>query len=141
MRIFLDANILFSAAKSAGAIRLLLQELNAQGHVLVADEYVATEARRNLASKANVDAADYLHALLSRIEISAIQYAVTTQVDLNWLPEKDQPVLQAAVALHCHVLVTGDRSHFGSGYGQTFAGVTLYSPTQLAQLLCCKPTS
>ena len=47
MRIFLDANVLFSAAKSAGAIRLLLHALHAAGHRLVADEYVATEARRN----------------------------------------------------------------------------------------------
>ena len=52
MRIFLDANILFSAAKSVGALRQLLGQLlgqlNEWGHKLVADDYVATEARRNL---------------------------------------------------------------------------------------------
>ena len=51
MRIFLDANVLFSAARSAGAIRQLVHALHAAGHTLVADEYVATEARRNVAAK------------------------------------------------------------------------------------------
>ena len=48
MHVFLDANILFSAAKSAGAVRELLTRLLARGHVLCADQYVITEARRNL---------------------------------------------------------------------------------------------
>ena len=55
MRIFLDANVLFSAARSAGAIRQLIRALQADGHALVADEYVATEARRNIAGKAKAD--------------------------------------------------------------------------------------
>jgi uncharacterized protein YidB (DUF937 family) len=73
MRIFLDANVLFSAARSAGAIRQLVHALHAAGHALVADEYVATEARRNVAAKAGGDAVDYLQALLSQIEVGAVQ--------------------------------------------------------------------
>ena len=133
MRIFLDANVLFSAAKSAGAIRQLLYELHAAGHTLVADEYVATEARRNVAAKASGDALDYLQALLTRIEVSAVQFPALTQVSVLWLPEKDRPVLIAAMTLKCDALVTGDRTHFGPGYGKTFDGVTVYSPAQLAQ--------
>ena len=133
MRIFLDANVLFSAAKSAGAIRQLLYELHAAGHTLVADEYVATEARRNVAAKASADALDYLQALLTRIEVSAVQFPALTQVSVLWLPEKDRPVLIAAMTLKCDALVTGDRTHFGLGYGKNFDGVTVYSPAQLAQ--------
>ena len=133
MRIFLDANVLFSAAKSAGAIRQLLYELHAAGHTLVADEYVATEARRNVAAKASGDALDYLQALLTRIEVSAVQFPALTQVSVLWLPEKDRPVLIAAMTLKCDALVTGDRTHFGPGYGKTFDGVSDYSPAQLAQ--------
>ncbi len=135
MRIFLDANILFSAAKSAGAIRQLLHRLHAGYHVLVADEYVATEARRNLAAKAPGAAADYFEALLTQLEVSPVQYPAMAQAAVLWLPEKDRPVLQAAMALRCDALVTGDRSHFGLGYGKTFDGVTIYSPAQLAQLI------
>ena len=135
MRIFLDANVLFSAAKSAGAIRLLLHALHAAGHVLVADEYVATEARRNVDGKAGNEAAAYLQALLSRIAVSPVQYPTMAQADVLWLPDKDRPVLMAAMALKCDVLATGDRTHFGPGYGKVFDGVTIYAPAQLAQAI------
>ncbi len=132
MRIFLDANILFSAAKSSGAVRQLLADLHAGGHTLVADGYVAVEAQRNIATKASGDGVDYLEALLSRIEVNAVRHAATAGSAAVWLPEKDRPVLLAAIACGCDVLVTVDRTHFGSGYSRTFDGVTVYSPAQLA---------
>ena len=52
MRIFLDATILFPAAKADGAVRQLLAWLMEAGHECWADGYVAEEARRNLATKA-----------------------------------------------------------------------------------------
>ncbi len=133
MRIFLDANVLFSAARSAGAIRLLVRELHVAGHILVADEYVATEARRNISAKAGGEAVDYLQALLTQLEVTSVQYPTRVRAATIWLPEKDRPVLVAAIALKCDALVTGDRTHFGSGYGKVFDGVTIYSPAQLAQ--------
>jgi predicted nucleic acid-binding protein len=135
MRIFLDANVLFSAAKSAGAIRQLLRDLHADGQALVADEYVAIEARRNIDAKVTGDAAQYLQALLTQIEVSPVQYPAMAQAAVLWLPEKDRPVLMATMALKCDALVTGDRTHFGPGYGKTFDDVTIYSPAQLAQAI------
>jgi len=64
VRIFLDANILFSAAKSEGFVRRLLDLLVADGHTLCADAYVAEEARRNLATKG----APGLPALQARLD-------------------------------------------------------------------------
>ena len=52
MRIFLDANVLFSAAKSDGAVRQLLTLLEKSGHECCVDGYVIEEARRNLVAKA-----------------------------------------------------------------------------------------
>lgn len=132
MRIFLDANILFSAAKSNGAVRQLLHNLHDEGHILVADAYVATEARRNITAKAADDAVAYLDALLSQIEVNSVKLLASAGAVADWLPEKDRPVLIAAIAWQCNALVTGDRTHFGPGYGQIFGGVTLYSPAQLA---------
>ena len=54
---------------------------------------------------------------------------------ISWLPDKDQPVLAAAIRLRCDVLVTGDRTQFGAGYGRTFDGVTIHSPRLLAEAL------
>ena len=138
MRIFLDANILFSAAKSDGAIRQLLRNLTLANHTLVADSYVQAEAIRNIAAKADAQAVTYLDTLLSQIEVSNVQFAQsspTLQATALWLPEKDCPVLLAAMALGCDVLVTGDSTHFGPGYGKRFEGVTVCSPRQLAELV------
>lgn len=132
MRVFLDANILFSAAKSNGAVRQLIADLHADGHTMVADGYVAVEAQRNIAAKGTADGVDYLQALLSRIEVHAVQYTTAAGAAADWLPEKDRPVLLAAIACKCDALVTGDRTHFGNGYGKTYEGVTIHSPAQLA---------
>lgn len=139
LRIFLDANILFSAAQSDGAVRRLLYLLHTDGHTLVADAYVAAEAQRNLAAKAGPDAAAYLQALLSKIEVNGLTAPAALTPLADWLPEKDRPVLQAAIACRCQALVTGDKTHFGAGYGQSFGGVTIHSPAQLAQWLWPHP--
>lgn len=136
MLIFLDANVLFSAAKSNGAVRLLVHRLLDAGHECVADEYVLTEARRNLASK-GPEALVALDALLVRLHVHASTTnapGVALEV-ADWLPEKDRPVLYAAMRLKCDALVTGDRTHFGPGYGKSFGGVTIHSPRSLAEVL------
>ena len=51
MRVFLDANILFSAAKADGAVRRLLQLAMEAGHDCWIDPHVEAEARRNLLAK------------------------------------------------------------------------------------------
>ena len=49
------------------------------------------------------------------------------------LPEKDRPVLAAAIRYECDALVTGDRTHFGALYGRTIQGVTIHSPQSIAK--------
>lgn len=134
MRIFLDANILFSAAKSDGAIRRLLQRLVEHQHECWADDYVVNEARRNLNLK-GPSALSEFEALLPLLHVSPLHGTTPALKNIDWLPEKDRPVLAAAAHLHCDVLVTGDRTHFGPGYGKTFGGVTIHSPRSLAELL------
>jgi predicted nucleic acid-binding protein len=134
MRIFLDANILFSAAKSAGAVRELLARTQAAGHALCADAYVVAEARRNLEAKAE-EGVPMLDAMLARIEVAGFQATALPDDVAALLPEKDQPVLAAAVRLRCDALVTGDRKHFGALYGRRVDGVVVHSPLTLAQAL------
>src|SRR5471030_3177969 len=134
MRVFLDANILFSAAKSDGAVRELLRLLLHSDHECWVDDYVVIEARRNLAAKAP-DALIALEALLMRLRISPAQAPGQELKVVNWLPEKDRTVLAAAMRLRCDALVTGDRTHFGTGYGKVFSEVTIHSPRSLAEQL------
>ena len=116
MRIFVDANLLFSAAKSDGAVRRLLDLLLDAGHECRVDGYVTEEARRNLAAKAPGGLA-VLETLVGRMQQAGTQHADRALEATLPLPEKDQPVLAAAIRHSCGVLVTGDRSHFGALFG------------------------
>jgi predicted nucleic acid-binding protein len=129
MRIFLDANILFSAAKSDGAVRLLLNLLLKAGHECCVDGYVTEEARRNLAAKAPKGLAA-LEALLVRMHREGAQHADAALEATLPLPEKDRPVLAAAIRHGCAALVT-----FGPLYGKTLHGVAIHSPRSLAEAL------
>ena len=134
MRVFLDANVLFSAAKSDGAVRELLRLLLHAGHECWVDDYVVFEARRNLRTK-GPEALTAFEALLTRLRVGSAQAPGPALRELDWLPEKDRPVLAAAMRLRCDALVTGDRMHFGPGYGRTFGGVAIHSPRSLAESL------
>jgi len=134
VRVFLDVNVLFSAARSAGAIRELIRRLHVAGHVLVADEYVVAEARRNLLAKEPATMAQ-LETLLRPMTIAPHRPAPLPAEMAALLPEKDRPVLAAALHLRCDALVTGDRTHFGMMYGRKFLDLTVHSPRSLAEAL------
>jgi predicted nucleic acid-binding protein len=134
MRIFLDANILFSAAKSDGAVRRLLALLQSARHELYADGYVIEEARRNLAAKAR-EGLGMLDELLRRVHVAPLHPGSPAPATRPPLPEKDRPVLAAAILLHCDALLTGDRTHFGKLWGHTVGGVTIHSPRSLAEMI------
>jgi hypothetical protein len=44
------------------------------------------------------------------------------------LPEKDAPILAAAMAAGATHLITGDRRDFGAHYGKTIGGVLVLPP-------------
>ena len=135
MRIFLDANILFSASKSEGAIRRLLVLLDKAGHECCVDGYVIDEARRNLVAKTPGGGA-MLEKLLSRMKTASVQHHRSPALEASLpLHPKDRPVLAAAIHQGCDVLVTGDRTHFGALYGRTINGVTIHSPRSLAETM------
>lgn len=135
MRVFLDANILFSAARTDGAIRRFLQMLRDGGHTLCVDDYVVTEARRNLERKGSASLS-VLDELLRSMQFSPAMFPAHPWADVvDWLPVKDRPVLASAIRLRCDVLLTGDRADFGPGFGRVFGGVILHSPRSLFEQL------
>jgi predicted nucleic acid-binding protein len=134
MRVFLDANVLFSAVKSDGAVRELLDRLLDSGHHCCADAFVIEEARRNLEVMAP-DRVAQLSALVARIHVAELRSDSPVPAAVSSLPEKDRPVLAAAIGHGCEALVTGDRTHFGAYYGKAIEGVTIHSPRSLAEAL------
>ena len=96
-----------------------------------ADTYVVEEARRNLVAKAG-GAGEALAEILATVAVAEFTTERVLEKTLP-LPEKDRPVLAAAIHLKCDVLVTGDRAHFGKFYGKSLHGVIVHSPRSLAE--------
>lgn len=136
MRVFLDANVLFSAAYRDGASIRFFFELAAVGAcVLVSSPHAIEEARRNLASKRPERLAD-LEALLGDLEVCA----ESSSSRVAWaasmgLPAKDAPILAAAVESRCPVLVTGDRTDFQALFGRRLDGTLVLLPVEALELL------
>ncbi|MSQ72214.1 MAG: PIN domain-containing protein [Betaproteobacteria bacterium] len=137
MRVFLDANVLFSAAHRAGSPLRAFFRLAETGICdLLASAYSLDEARRNIARKYPVKSADLEH-LIAQITIcreagaEAVHWARSTG-----LPDKDAPILAAAAQARADILVTGDRTDFGSLYERSFRGVEVLPPrTALERIL------
>ena len=136
MRVFLDANVLFSAAyRETGSTRAFFALADAGACMLVTSEYAAEEARRNIAMK-YPDRYGDLGTLLRDTEICREPNPAT----LAWaaeqhLPPKDAPILAAAIDAHCHLLVTGDRTHFGALYGRRLRGTVVALPADAIDIL------
>ena len=110
MRLFLDANVLFTAARNPRGKVALGIELGQQGYwALATSRYALEEARRNLDRKFP-QSPDGLNSLLRSIRLvehrPAFRYPGT-------LAEKDRPIFQAAVAWEATHLLTGDLKDFG----------------------------
>jgi len=118
-RVFLDANVLFSAAWRADSGLKRLWEIVALH--LVTSPYAVDEAERNLARK-RADAIARFKTLVHRVEVSSALCALD---DGHGLPSKDVPILAAAVASRCQVLLTGDIADFGHVIGRTLQGVRI----------------
>jgi predicted nucleic acid-binding protein len=119
IRVFLDANILFSAAWSEGTGIGKLWER--KGIQLVTSPYALMEAVRNIQLKKPV-AAPRLSALASKVEVSALTAPLT---NAHGLPKKDFPILEAAIGSGCTALLTGDMTHFGHLIGTEVEGTRI----------------
>jgi len=124
-RLFLDANVLFSAAYRGNAgVQRLWALPNA---TLVTSEYAVSEARRNLAAPEQLDRLD---SLLEPIEVGpARTLDPTLRSDIE-LREKDWPILGGAVAAGATHLITGDLRDFGPFFGQVVLGVLILTPAR-----------
>ena len=122
--LFLDANVLFSAAYRPDAgLRRLWRLPRAR---LITSVYAAEEARRNLS---NPGQQSDLEELLGSVEI--VSTAAPTDHPLLSaleLPDKDRPILLAAISAGATHLLTGDFRHFGPYYGERVEGVLILSP-------------
>jgi predicted nucleic acid-binding protein len=129
MRVFLDANILFSGAQPHSRMRAFLEVLFKQGECIT-NAYAVEEARRNLEMKFPA-ALPHLDSLIGKCELIP---ALVSDLKVD-LPLKDVPILGGAIAGHATHLLTGDERDFGKYWGKTIQGVKIVSPRMLAEEL------
>lgn len=136
MRVFLDANVLFSAAyREAASIRAFFELASSAECVLVSSPHALEEARRNLGWK-RPERLAALEALLAHVEICAEPGAARVAWTASMgLPAKDAPILAAAVESRCPILVTGDRTDFQALFGRRLGGTLVLLPAEALELL------
>jgi predicted nucleic acid-binding protein len=119
-RLFLDANVLFSAAyrDQSGLARLW----KVKRVKLLSSAYAVEEARRNLAEASQ---RGRLARLVKAVEIIDV---VSGPISEPGLPAKDEPILRAAVAARATHLLTGDVRHFGRFLGTRLEGILVLLP-------------
>lgn len=120
-RLFLDANVLFSAAyrRDAG----LLQLWKLKDVILCSSGYALEEARINLHDREQRKRLRQLANVIHLFEASERQLPRGIS-----LPEKDVPILLAAIVAHATHLLTGDIRHFGPYFGKNVAGIAIVLP-------------
>ncbi len=122
-RLFLDANVLFSAAYRPDAgLRQLWTLADVR---LLTSSYAVEEARRNLTDAAQRTELD---RLLRQIEIVTAPATLELPAGATSVREKDRPILLAAVAGGATHLITGDTRDFGPHFGKRLAGVLVVRP-------------
>jgi predicted nucleic acid-binding protein len=110
IRLFLDANVLFTAAHNPSGKAALIIDLGIQGNwEIVSCSYAVEEARRNISIKFP-DCLERFETLISAILKVPSRSGLSCPVPL---PEKDRPILESATHCKATHLLTGDVKDFG----------------------------
>ena len=126
-RLFLDANVLFSAAYKSDTRLLRLWKL--KDVALCSSPYALEEAKINLTDEAQRMRLATLSESIQLFE--AGQKPLPRGISL---PDKDQPILVAAVAARATHLLTGDVRHFGEYFGKKIEGISVLLPGEYLRL-------
>ena len=115
-RLFLDANVLFSAAYRSDTGLLKLWKLREV--VFCSSRYALEGARIDLNNEVQ---RPRLVKLAGKVQLfDAGKHELPEGFSL---PEKDVPILLSAIEAHATHLLTGDLRHFGSYFGKRVGGI------------------
>lgn len=123
-RVFLGANVLFSAAyKPTSRLRTLWSLTHV---TLLSSPYAVAEAELNL-GKERPPAVMELQALLEKVTVATTQETGALPQEIT-VVEKDKPILLAAISVKATHFLTGDKLHFGHLFGTCVEGVLILPP-------------
>ena len=137
MKLFFDANVVFSAAhQEEGRAQAIAALARAGRCTLLVSAHALEEAQRNLALKSTGHEPRLERFLAAVSLVPEAPAALVAWAGGQGLPPKDAPILAAAVHAQADFLVTGDHRDFGHLFGLTLRGVKVVTPAQaLAALL------
>ncbi len=137
-RVFLDANVLFSAAISSGGASRAIFELAEQYPSvveLIVSEYAMTEALRNVQKK-RPETVGGLLGLLDGLRFTQEPPEILVDRLAGIVPDpKDVPIVAGAVWAEADLLVTSNSRHFGSLYGKHVGGCLVLPLREALDLL------
>lgn len=111
-RVFLDANVLFSAALRGPVFGSILELADAEVIALVSSRACVAEAVTNLERK-RPGSIDGLAGVLARVTLTDPDLTPHVAGAAEMVGAEDAHVLAAAMALEAVVLLTGDTKDFG----------------------------
>ena len=136
MKLFLDANVIFSAAhREHGRSQDLVALARAGLCELLASAHALEEARRNLELKSAGFERRLDQALAQTVVVAEAPAALVEWAQAQGLPLKDAPILAAAVHAQADLLVTGDSRDFGHLYGRKLRGTRVVTPAVALDLV------
>ena len=110
IRLFLDANVLFTAVHNPSGKAALIIDLGSQKYwEVVSCSFAIDEARRNIIIKFP-GCLDRLDSLLTTVKIVPSGSGRMCPIPLS---QKDRPILEAAIRCKATHLLTGDIKDFG----------------------------
>ena len=136
MRLYLDANVIFSAAHREEGRSQDLVALAGRGLCkLITSAHALEEARRNLYLKSAGFELRLAAALAQTTVVAEAPASVVEWAREQGLPLKDAPILAAAVHAKADLLVTGDTRDFGYLFGHLMHGTRVVSPAAALDLV------
>jgi hypothetical protein len=134
--VFLDANVLFSAAYKPTSILRALWKLAATE--LLSSPLAIQQAETNLAQARPSQLPD-LATLLASVRVVPDPQAGAALPAGVVLPAQDAPIMLSALDANATHLLTGDVKHFGPYFGRAFGGMVILRPAVYLQSRQSKP--
>ncbi len=131
MKLFLDANVIFSAAhRDEGRSQSLVALARAGACTLLTSAHALEEARRNLRLKSSGFEPRFEALIALATVVPEAPAVIVAWAREQGLPPNDAPILAAAIHAQANLLVTGDTRDFGQLFDQELRGTRIVTPAK-----------
>ncbi|OGK10307.1 hypothetical protein A2767_02960 [Candidatus Roizmanbacteria bacterium RIFCSPHIGHO2_01_FULL_35_10] len=113
MKLFLDANVIYSAAKSISGASFAIFQLKIKFKInLISSKLALVEAERNIFDKEDYKVVEGFYQVIKTIKFISVDSKKAKIFYKNVIEEKDTPILYGAKQSKADFLITLDKKHF-----------------------------